>query len=40
MLANGVQDGRHVSLPGRHIVNVESADAFTATLARFLQPDA
>lgn len=28
--------GRHLSLPGRHLVNVESADAFTAALAGFL----
>jgi len=29
--------GRHVSLPGRHLVNVESADAFNATLRDFLR---
>lgn len=35
-IATGVQRGQHVSLPGRHIVNVESAAAFNATLAAFL----
>lgn len=34
-IADGVADGRHVSLPGRHIVNVESAAAFNATLLEF-----
>ncbi|KLI99253.1 3-oxoadipate enol-lactonase [Luteimonas sp. FCS-9] len=28
--------GRHVSLPGRHLVNVESPDAFNAALRDFL----
>lgn len=31
-IARGVSRGRHVSLPGRHIVNLESAEAFNATL--------
>ena len=35
-IADGVADGRHLSLPGRHIVNVESADAFNAALVDFL----
>jgi len=29
--------GRHVSLPGRHLVNVESPDAFNAALREFLR---
>src|SRR3546814_16221266 len=37
-IADGVADGRHVSLPGRHIVNVESAPAFNAALVDFLRP--
>ncbi|HEV7322166.1 MAG TPA: 3-oxoadipate enol-lactonase [Ensifer sp.] len=37
-IAARVQRGRHVSLPGRHIVNVESASAFNAALLDFLQP--
>ncbi|MGO3126863.1 MAG: 3-oxoadipate enol-lactonase [Luteimonas sp.] len=28
--------GRHISLPGRHLVNVESPDAFNAALRAFL----
>ena len=36
-IADGVADGTHVSLPGRHIVNMESPDAFTAALADFLR---
>ncbi len=36
-IAAGVAHGRHVSLPGRHIVNLESAAAFNATLSRFLE---
>ena len=36
-IADGVADGRHLSLPGRHIVNIESADAFSAALADFLR---
>ena len=35
-IANGVVDGRHVSLPGRHIVNIESEAAFNAALHEFL----
>ena len=35
-IADGVADGQHVSLPGRHIVNIESAEAFSAALADFL----
>lgn len=35
-IADGVADGRHLSLPGRHIVNIESAEAFSAALADFL----
>ncbi|MCK9490068.1 MAG: 3-oxoadipate enol-lactonase [Xanthomonadales bacterium] len=36
-IAQGVADGRHLSLPGRHIVNIESADAFSAALVAFLR---
>ncbi|MCJ8509403.1 3-oxoadipate enol-lactonase [Rhizobium lemnae] len=36
-IAASVVHGRHVSLPGRHIVNVEAADRFNATLAEFLK---
>lgn len=36
-IAIGVADGRHVSLPGRHIVNIESAPAFSALLLEFLR---
>lgn len=35
-IARAVPDGRHVSLPGRHLVNLESAAAFNAALTRFL----
>ena len=35
-IADRVVDGRHVTLPGRHIVNIESAPAFNATLLQFL----
>ncbi|WP_374298367.1 3-oxoadipate enol-lactonase [Paracoccus sp. (in: a-proteobacteria)] len=35
-IAGGVQDGRHVSLPGRHIVNRESPSRFNAVLREFL----
>ncbi|MDF3608211.1 3-oxoadipate enol-lactonase [Paracoccus sp. DMF-8] len=35
-IADGVQDGRHISLPGRHIVNLESAPEFNAALGDFL----
>ena len=37
-IADQVADGRHQSLPGRHIVNIESAAAFTTTLTTFLTP--
>jgi 3-oxoadipate enol-lactonase len=36
-LADNVQKGRHVSLPGRHIVNIESAQDFNAVLLEFLR---
>ncbi|QRM57850.1 3-oxoadipate enol-lactonase [Sinorhizobium sp. BG8] len=36
-IANRVRDGRHVSLPGRHIVNIEASSAFNETLIGFLQ---
>ena len=35
-IAQGVRDGRHLSLPGRHIVNVESAKRFNTALVDFL----
>ncbi|MFC3630984.1 3-oxoadipate enol-lactonase [Paracoccus angustae] len=35
-IAQGVGQGRHVALPGRHIVNVESAGSFNAALGDFL----
>lgn len=35
-IARAVQNGRHTSLPGRHIVNLESAAAFNAVLREFL----
>ncbi|MFG1300906.1 3-oxoadipate enol-lactonase [Xanthobacter sp. V3C-3] len=35
-IADHVARGRHVSLPGRHIVNIESAQAFNAELLDFL----
>lgn len=35
-IADGVQHGHHVSLPGRHIVSLESSAAFNAALAGFL----
>jgi len=35
-IADGVQHGRHVSLPGRHIINIEATDAFNATIIAFL----
>ncbi|PDT54163.1 MULTISPECIES: 3-oxoadipate enol-lactonase [Sinorhizobium] len=38
-IAVGVLWGRHVSLPGRHMVNVESASAFNAALIEFLDSD-
>ena len=36
-IARGVRMGRHLSLPGRHIVNVESAARFNAIVADFLR---
>ncbi|WP_101339996.1 3-oxoadipate enol-lactonase [Cereibacter azotoformans] len=36
-IARAVQHGRHVALPGRHIVNLESADTFNAVLRDFLR---
>lgn len=36
-IATSVQQGQHRSLPGRHIFNIESASAFTATLLEFLR---
>lgn len=35
-IADAVPQGRHASLPGRHIVNIESADRFNAVLGEFL----
>jgi len=35
-IADTVQTGRHISLPGRHIFNLESAPAFNAALIAFL----
>lgn len=35
-LARGVRQGRHLSLPGRHIVTIEAAPPFTAALRAFL----
>ncbi|OCO99891.1 MULTISPECIES: 3-oxoadipate enol-lactonase [unclassified Ensifer] len=37
-IAASVQRGRHLTLPGRHIVNIESAKAFNAALLEFLRP--
>ena len=36
-IAAGVQRGRHLSLPGRHIVNIEASQAFNAALLGFLR---
>ncbi|MDP5308033.1 3-oxoadipate enol-lactonase [Paracoccus spongiarum] len=36
-IAEAVQQGAHLSLPGRHIVNLEAPARFTATLRDFLQ---
>lgn len=36
-LAAGVADGRVLALPGRHIVNIESADAFNSAVLGFLR---
>lgn len=35
-IADGVQYGRHICLPGRHIVNLESAPQFNTVLRDFL----
>jgi 3-oxoadipate enol-lactonase len=35
-IASSVRNGRHVTLPGRHIVNVESAEEFNLYLLKFL----
>lgn len=35
-IADAVVDGRHLVLPGRHILNIESADAFNRALLQFL----
>ncbi|MEI2297143.1 3-oxoadipate enol-lactonase [Ensifer sp. MJa1] len=37
-IAARVQRGRHLSLPGRHIVNIESAPVFNTALLDFLRP--
>lgn len=37
-IAAGVADGRMLTLPGRHILNVESAAAFNAAVRSFLRP--
>jgi 3-oxoadipate enol-lactonase len=37
-VAATVQRGRHVSLAGRHIVNIESSSSFNAALIDFLEP--
>lgn len=39
-IAAGAPRGRHVSLPGRHIVNIESASLFNAALLEFLSGEA
>lgn len=36
-ISDAVQNGQHVSLPGRHIVNIESAQAFNTILLDFLR---
>ncbi|CAO3440962.1 3-oxoadipate enol-lactonase [Azospirillum endophyticum] len=36
-IADNVRIGQHVSLPGRHIINLESAAAFNAALLGFLR---
>ena len=39
-IAGGVVNGSHLSLPGRHIVNIESAQEFNVALQDFLvSPD-
>ncbi|HJP68002.1 MAG TPA: hypothetical protein VJ846_03785, partial [Sphingomicrobium sp.] len=39
-IAINVCSGRHVSLPGRHIVNIESPHAFNAALLEFFDSKA
>lgn len=39
-IAGAVQHGQHASLPGRHIVNLESAARFNSVLKDFLNPAA
>ncbi|MCA1406466.1 3-oxoadipate enol-lactonase [Ensifer sp. IC3342] len=39
-IAARVQRGRHLSLPGRHIVNIESSQAFNAALLEFFESKA
>lgn len=39
-IADAVPRGHHMSLPGRHIVNLESADRFNDLLKAFLTPGA
>jgi len=34
-IADNVRDGRHITLPGRHLINVEAAAAFTALVREF-----
>ena len=36
-IAQGVADGHSIAVPGRHICNIESADAFTTALATHLR---
>lgn len=36
LIANSVLRGRHLALTGRHIVNLQDADRFNATLVEFL----
>ncbi|MCA1368658.1 3-oxoadipate enol-lactonase [Bradyrhizobium sp. BRP14] len=38
-IAACVQQGRHLSLPGRHVVNIESSQAFSAALLEFLHSE-
>lgn len=38
-IAGHVRQGRHVSMPGRHMVNIESPQAFNAALSAFLHSD-
>lgn len=39
-ITTAVRDGRHLSLPGRHIVNLESATRFNDVLREFLTAEA